>query len=45
MIRQKAGANPSVKEVVRPGFLCARIACVAAVQAMCDDNAVEMRAF
>ena len=45
MIRQKAGADDFSFGSVRPGFLCARIACAAAVQTICDGNAVEMRTF
>ena len=45
MIRQKAGTDDFSFGSVRPGFLCTRIACAATVQAMCDGNAVKMRAF
>lgn len=45
MIRQKAGVDDFSFGSVRPGFLCARIACAAAVQTICDGNAVEMRTF
>ena len=45
MIRQKAGVDDFSFGSVRPGFLCTRIACAAAVQTICDGNAVEVRAF
>ena len=45
MIRQKAGVDDFSFGSVRPGFLCARIACATAVQTICDGNAVEMRTF
>ena len=45
MIRQKAGVDDFSFGSVRPGFLCTRIACAAAMQAICDGNAVEVRAF
>ena len=45
MIRQKAGADDFSFGSVRPGFLSVCIACAAAMQAICDGNAVEVRAF